>query len=234
MGKPKNEAVELETRGDPPYFVHPSAYVDEPACIGAATRIFHFCHVVSGARLGNRCVLGQNVFVAGSVVVGDDVRIQNNVSLYDGVILENFVFLGPSAVFTNVINPRAEIDRHGAFEPTRVCHGATIGANATILCGITIGPFAFIGAGSVVTHDVPAYALMMGVPARRTGWMSRHGQKLGPMDAQGIAVCPESGFRYRRENEGLRCLDVADESPLAGDRRILGGAYMGRQAWRKE
>jgi UDP-2-acetamido-3-amino-2,3-dideoxy-glucuronate N-acetyltransferase len=218
--------------GEPSFFVHPSAIVDEPALIGADSRIYHFCHIAAGARIGKRCVLGQNVFVAGTVHIGDDVRVQNNVSLYDGVSIEDFVFLGPSVVFTNVTNPRAEIDRHGVFETTRVCRGATIGANATILCGVTIGAYAFVGAGAVITRDVSAYALVMGVPGRRTGWMSRHGQKLERPDIDGIMVCPESGLRYRSERDGLVCLDAEDQkpltplTPLTTDGRIKGGKYI--------
>ena len=217
---------ELVMRGDPPFFVHGSAIVDEPSLIGADTRIHHFCHIASGARLGKRCVLGQNVFVAATVCIGDDVRVQNNVSLYDGVFLEDFVFLGPSAVFTNVRNPRAEVERRGVYESTRVCRGATVGANATILCGVTIGAYAFVGAGAVITQDVPAYALFTGVPARQTGWMSRHGQKLGHPDADGIMVCPESGLRYRSVPNGLVCLDLDDELPLGSEGRVKGGKYI--------
>lgn len=208
------------------FFVHPSAIVDDPVEIGEGTRIHHFSHISSGARIGKRCVLGQNVFVAATVVLGNDVRVQNNVSLYDGVTLDDFVFLGPSVVFTNVTNPRAEIDRRGVFESTRVCRGATIGANATLLCGITIGAHAFIGAGAVVTHDVPAYALVTGVPARQTGWMSRHGQKLGRPNSEGLLVCPESGFRYRQDLQGLVCLDADDDTPLTAEGRIRGHAYV--------
>jgi UDP-2-acetamido-3-amino-2,3-dideoxy-glucuronate N-acetyltransferase len=226
VDKPISVPSNLVASGDPPFFVHPSAIVDELAFIGPDTRIHHFCHIASGARIGKRCIFGQNVFVAGTVRIGDDVRVQNNVSLYDGVVLEDFVFLGPSTVFTNVVNPRAEVDRREAFESTQVCRGATIGANATILCGLTIGAYAFVGAGAVVTHDVRTYALVMGVPARQTGWMSRHGQRLVHPDADGIMVCPESGLRYRSQPEGLVCLDADNEMPLAIEGRIKGGKYI--------
>lgn len=218
--------TEIRDPRDLPYSVHPSAIVDEPVEIGEGTRIFHFCHISAGSRLGKRCTLGQNVFVAPNVTLGDDVRVQNNVSLYEGVEVEDWVFLGPSVVFTNVTNPRAEVNRRGKFEVTRVCRGATVGANATILCGVTIGAYAFVGAGSVVTKDVPPYALVIGVPARKTGWMSRHGQKLGPANSEGIMVCPESGLRYRRQGTGLLCLDVNENAPLATEGRVNGESYM--------
>ncbi len=198
-----------------PYSVHPSAYVDEPSIIGAGTRIWHFCHVMAGAVIGERCVLGQNVFVANGVTVGRNVKIQNNVSLYTGVELEDDVFCGPSCVFTNVINPRSQIVRHSEYQRTLVRRGATIGANATIVCGATIGRYAFIGAGAVVRGDVPDYALMLGVPARRRGWMSRHGHRLPAPDAGGLMVCPESGWHYREVEPGvLRCLDWPEERAL--------------------
>jgi UDP-2-acetamido-3-amino-2,3-dideoxy-glucuronate N-acetyltransferase len=198
-----------------PYSVHPSAYVDEPSVIGAGTRIWHFCHVMAGAVIGERCVLGQNVFIANGVTVGHNVKIQNNVSLYTGVELEDDVFCGPSCVFTNVINPRSQIVRHSEYQRTLVRRGATIGANATIVCGATIGRYAFIGAGAVVRGDVPDYALMLGVPARRRGWMSRHGHRLPAPDAGGLMVCPESGWRYREVEPGvLRCLDWPEERAL--------------------
>ncbi|MDC0748379.1 acyltransferase [Polyangium mundeleinium] len=207
-------------------FVHPSAYVDEPSSLGEGTRIWHFCHVMPGARIGKRCVLGQGVFVASGVVIGDDVRIQNNVSLYEGTIVEDSVFLGPSCVLTNVTNPRAEIDRRGLYETTVIRRGATIGANATIMCGTTIGRHAFVGAGALVTRDVPDYALMTGVPARRTGTMSRHGQKLGRPGPDGIMVCPESGYRYRIEEGLVRCLDLPEDAPLPSGGRDLGKPYI--------
>lgn len=179
------------------YFVHESAYVDEPSDIGKGTKIWHFCHVLPRARIGRNCNLGQNVLVANDVVIGNNVKIQNNVSVYTGVELEDDVFCGPSCVFTNVINPRSEIVRHGQYQRTLVRKGVTIGANATIVCGATLGRYAFIGAGAVVRGDVPEYALMLGVPARRAGWMSRHGHRLVTRDEQGNFVCPESGLRYR-------------------------------------
>jgi len=197
------------------YYRHPSAIVDESADIGDGTKIWHFSHVMTGARIGRDCVLGQNVFVASGVVVGDNVKIQNNVSLYEGVVLEDAVFCGPSCVFTNVVNPRSEISRRTEYQETRVRRGATIGANATIVCGATIGRYAFVAAGAVIRGDVPDYALMMGVPARRAGWMSRHGHRLPAAGADGISRCPASGWSYREEGETLRCLDWPEERDLA-------------------
>lgn len=201
---------------DPAYFVHPSAYVDEPCEIGAGTRIWHFCHISARARLGARCNLGQNVFIASEVIVGSNVKIQNNVSLYTGVELEDDVFCGPSCVFTNVINPRSQIVRHSQYQRTLVRRGATIGANATIVCGATIGRYAFIGAGAVIRGDVPEYALMLGVPATRRGWMSRHGHRLPAPDGEGIMRCPESGWAYREVAPGVVCcLDWPEDRPIA-------------------
>ncbi len=199
------------------YVAHPSAWIDLPCEIGAGTRIWHGCHVMSGARVGRDCVLGQNVFVAGSAVVGDRVRVQNNVSIYDGVEIEDDAFLGPSCVLTNVRNPRAGIDRRGRFETTRIRRGATLGANATIVCGVTVGRHAFVAAGAVVTRDVPDYALVMGVPAQRAGWMGRHGERLvpDPSGAAGAWVCPGSGLRYHEEDGALRCLDLDAGEPLS-------------------
>lgn len=200
-------------------FVHPSAYVDDPCEIGEGTKIWHFCHIMSGAKIGSRCNLGQNVFVAGDVTIGSNVKIQNNVSVYSGVHLEDDVFCGPSCVFTNVINPRSQILRHSQYQQTLVRCGATIGANATIVCGATIGRYAFIGAGAVVRGDVPDYALMLGVPARRKGWMSRHGHRLTNQDAQGYWICPESGWRYAEDVEmhQLHCIDWPENHPLPGN-----------------
>jgi len=200
------------------FFVHPSAYVDEPCEIGAGTKIWHFSHVMRSARIGRHCVLGQNVHVANGVIIGNNVKIQNNVSLFTGVELEDDVFCAPSCVFTNVSNPRAQIVRHHLYERTLVRRGATIGANATIVCGCTIGRYAFIGAGAVVRGDVPDYALMVGVPAVRRGWMSRHGHRLAAANASGIMRCPESGWEYREVEPGVvRCLDWPEDSPLPSE-----------------
>lgn len=173
-------------------WVHESAYVDEPCVIGEGTRVWHFCHVMAGARIGRNCSLGQNVMVAPDVVIGDGCKIQNNVSLYAGVVLEDDVFCGPSCVFTNVNNPRADIERKDEFRPTVVRRGATIGANATIVCGHSVGEYAFIAAGAVVASDVQPFALVAGVPARRIGWMSHAGERLGD-----DLVCPRTGQKYR-------------------------------------
>jgi UDP-2-acetamido-3-amino-2,3-dideoxy-glucuronate N-acetyltransferase len=178
-------------------FVHESAYVDQPCSIGPGTKIWHFCHVLPDAVIGRNCILGQNVMVGSGVRIGDNCKIQNNVSLYKGVQLEDGVFCGPSCVFTNVNNPRAEIERKTEFRRTRVGRGATIGANATIVCGHDLGAYCFIAAGAVVTSEVPAYALMAGVPARRIGWVSRSGSILGP-----DLTCPIEQRRYRETEDG--------------------------------
>jgi UDP-N-acetyl-2-amino-2-deoxyglucuronate dehydrogenase len=198
-------------------FVHPTAVVDEGAVLGEGTRVWHFCHVSAKAVLGPGCNLGQNVFVAGGVRIGRNVKIQNNVSVYEGVELGDDVFCGPSMVFTNVTNPRSEIVRKGQYLVTKVGRGTSFGANCTIVCGGNIGRYAFVAAGAVVTRsDVPDYALMVGVPARRKGWVSRHGHPLEAVNAQGELVCPESGWRYREVEPGvLRCLDWDEEKPLA-------------------
>jgi UDP-2-acetamido-3-amino-2,3-dideoxy-glucuronate N-acetyltransferase len=181
----------------PQHTIHPSAVVDAGAVIGPATRIWHFSHVCGGARIGACCSLGQNVYVGNDVVIGDNVKIQNNVSVYDAVTIEDDVFCGPSMVFTNVHNPRAAVVRKDEYRPTLVRRGATIGANATIVCGVTIGSYAFLGAGAVATRDVPDFALMAGVPARRIGWISRHGERLAlPEEGEGRAVCPHTGDVY--------------------------------------
>ena len=198
-----------------PYFVHESAYVDEGAQVGAGTKVWHFSHVIKGARIGERCVIGQNVNVDGGAVIGNNVKIQNNVSLYSGTVVEDDVFLGPSCVLTNVSNPRSQVNRHSLYETTVFKRGCTIGANATIVCGLAIGRYGFVAAGSVVTKNVPDYALMVGNPARQKGWMSRHGHKLSEPDAKGVMTCPESGYRYQEMKPGVvRCLDLDEEAPL--------------------
>jgi UDP-2-acetamido-3-amino-2,3-dideoxy-glucuronate N-acetyltransferase len=198
------------------FFVHPSSYIDQPCEIGEGTRIWHFCHIMQDSKIGRNCSLGQNVMVASQVVIGDNVKIQNNVSLYTGVIIEDDVFLGPSCVFTNVINPRSQINRKSEYQKTIIKHGATIGANATIVCGATIGRYAFVGAGAVVRGNVPDYALMLGVPAKRKGWMSRHGHQLTEPSPDGVMLCPESGWRYLEEAGSLHCLDWSEDKPLQG------------------
>ena len=182
------------------YYVHPSSIIDDNCQIGEGTKIWHFSHVMSGAVIGNNCNLGQNVVVSPKVVLGNNVRVQNNVSIYEGVICEDDVFLGPSMVLTNVINPRSAVSRKNEFKTTLIKRGASIGANATIVCGNTIHEFAFIGAGAVVTKDVRAYALIVGNPGRQTGWMSEFGHKLN-FNENNIAVCPESAQEYLLENK---------------------------------
>ena len=196
------------------YFAHATAIVDEVSHIGDGTRIWHFSHISDRVRIGKNCNLGQNVFVASGVVIGDNVKIQNNVSIYQGVQLEDDVFCGPSCVFTNVVNPRSQIGRRGQHQPTIVRRGATIGANATIVCPAEIAMYAFIGAGAVVLGDVPRYALMLGVPAVQRGWMGRHGFRLDEPGPDGILVCPHSGWRYQLQDGILRCLDWAEDKPL--------------------
>ncbi|MBI3139761.1 MAG: N-acetyltransferase [Sphingobacteriales bacterium] len=181
------------------YFAHPSAIIDDNVIIGDGTKIWHFSHIMSGSVIGPNCNLGQNVVVSPKVVLGKNVRVQNNVSIYEGVICEDDVFLGPSMVFTNVFNPRSAVSRKHEYMQTLVKKGASIGANATIVCGNEIGEFAFIGAGAVVTKPIPAYALVIGNPARQTGWMSEFGHKLA-FDKNGRAVCPESGQEYELRN----------------------------------
>ena len=171
--------------------IHESSFVDDPVTIGSDTTIWHFCHLLGDVAIGKRCSIGQNVMIGPRVTIGDGCKVQNNVSLYEGVILEDDVFCGPSCVFTNVLNPRANISRKAEFKTTRVKRGATIGANATIVCGNAIGAYALIGAGAVVTHDVPDFALMAGVPARRVGWVSKAGERLG-----NDLICPRDGSRY--------------------------------------
>lgn len=214
----------LNPQPSPDYYAHPTAVVDDGAIIGKGTKIWHFSHVMKGAQIGQRCVLGQNVNVDGGTVLGNNVKIQNNVSIYTGVVIEDDVFLGPSCVLTNVTNPRSQVNRHRLYEKTLLRRGCTIGANATIVCGVTIGRYAFVAAGSVVTKDIPDYALVQGNPARPQGWMSRHGHRLSDPDADGIMRCPESGLRYKlvaapadaptHRRTVLRCLDLDEDAPL--------------------
>ena len=201
------------------YFVHESAYVDQPCEIGDGTRIWHFSHIMKDVKIGKRCNFGQNVCVSSGVVVGSNVKVQNNVSIYTGAVIEDDVFLGPSCVLTNVTNPRSQVVRHSLYEKTILRRGATVGANATIVCGVELGRYCFIAAGAVVTKNVRDYALMAGVPARQAGWMSRHGIKLFEPDSDGIMVCPESGYRYKEVETGvLRCLDLDEELPLPANK----------------
>ncbi len=195
------------------YYCHPTSMIDEPCEIGEGTKIWHFSHIMRGAKIGRNCVFGQNCHVAENVVIGNYVKVQNNVSIYTGTIIEDYVFLGPSCVLTNVTNPRSEINRHSLYEKTLIKRGASIGANATVVCGVTIGRYAFIAAGSVVTKDVPDYGLIVGVPGKLAGFMSRHGIKLN-FDKDGIAICPESNLRYKKEGERVYCIDLKEEEDL--------------------
>lgn len=181
------------------YYAHPTSVIDEGCVIGAGSKIWHFSHVMPGSEMGEKCILGQNVLVSPKVKLGNNVKVQNNVSIYTGVVCEDDVFLGPSMVFTNVINPRSFLERKDEFRQTLVKKGASIGANATVICGITVGEYALIGAGAVVTKDVPAFGLVVGNPARQTGWISRYGHRLN-FDKDGAAVCPESAEHYRLEH----------------------------------
>ena len=208
------------------YFVHDSSFVDAGAKIGSGTKIWHFCHILSGAQIGKRCSFGQNCCVSSGTVIGNDVKVQNNVSIYEGTVIEDDVFLGPSCVLTNVTNPRSQVSRASLYEKTIFRRGCSIGANATIVSGTTIGRYAFVAAGAVVASNVPDYALMIGVPARQSGWMSRHGHRLANLDDKGIMACPESGLRYRELRPGaLRCLDLDEEASLPESMAIGTLAY---------
>jgi UDP-2-acetamido-3-amino-2,3-dideoxy-glucuronate N-acetyltransferase len=204
--------------GNPGYFAHESACIDPGARVGEGTTIWHNSHVMKDAVIGEKCNLGQNVYVGAGVHVGDRCKIQNNVSVYEEVELEDDVFLGPSCVLTNVTNPRSQVSRKTLFEKTLLRRGSTIGANATVVCGVTVGQYAFVAAGAVVTKDVPDYAMMVGVPARQKGWISRHGVPLSEPDVEGVMTCPESGLRFKEVEPGLvRCLDLNEEEPLPED-----------------
>jgi UDP-2-acetamido-3-amino-2,3-dideoxy-glucuronate N-acetyltransferase len=207
------------------YFVHESSYVDDGAKIGKGTKIWHFSHIMK-CTIGQNCNFGQNTHVANDVVIGDNVKVQNNVSIYAGTIIEDDVFLGPSCVLTNVLNPRSQINRHNVYEKTVIKKGATVGANATIVCGIELGRYCFIAAGAVVAKNVPDYALMAGVPVRQVGWMSRHGIKLPKPDKNGIMVCAESGYKYKEVQKGvLRCLDLDENKPLPAELAVGKTSY---------
>ena len=207
--------------GQEDYFVHETAYVDEPCEIGKGSKIWHFSHISKGVRIGADCNIGQNVYIGKDVVIGSNVKIQNNVSVYAGVVIEDDVFLGPSCVLTNVTNPRCQVVRRGLYEKTVFRRGATVGANATIVCGVELGRYSFIAAGAVVTKDVKDYAMMVGVPGKAAGWMSRHGIPLREPDADGVMVCAESGYRYKEVEPGMvRCLDLDEEQPLPSDKAV--------------
>jgi UDP-2-acetamido-3-amino-2,3-dideoxy-glucuronate N-acetyltransferase len=185
------------------YFVHETAVIDEGCEIGEGVKLWHFCHVMTGAKIGKDCTIGQNVFIASNVILGNNVKVQNNVSIYEGVICEEDVFLGPSMVFTNVINPRSAVNRKVQYKKTLVRKGATIGANATILCGNEVGQYAFVGAGAVVTKDVLPYALVIGSPAKQVGWVSEAGSRLA-FNIEGIGICTETGQKYLLENNSVK------------------------------
>ena len=196
------------------FFVHSSAVVDDGVEIGTDTKIWHFAHICSGAKIGERCSFGQNTMVSAGAVVGDNVKVQNNVAIYTGTTVEDDVFLGPSCVLTNISNPRSQVVRRSLYEETLIRKGATVCANATIVCGVTLGRYCFISAGAVVTKDVPDYAMILGVPGRQRGWMSRHGHPLKKRDEDGRFLCPESGYRYQESDSTLVCIDLDEEATL--------------------
>ena len=206
------------------YFSHPTAVVDDGAKIGTGTKVWHFSHISAGAVIGERCSLGQNTFVADSVTIGCNVKVQNNVAIYTGTTIEDDVFLGPSCVLTNVTNPRSQINRRDLYEKTLIRRGATIGANATIVCGVSLGRYCFIAAGAVVTKDVLDYSLIQGVPGRKIGWMSRHGHILRRDENEELR-CPESGFRYLETGGSLTCLDCHENNNLPSNLTVGSRAY---------
>ena len=204
--------------------IHPSAVVDEGAVIGDGTAIWHFSHICSGAVIGKNCSIGQNVLVADNAILGNGVKIQNNVAIYGGVAVEDDVFLGPSCVLTNITNPRSQVGRKTLYEKTLIRRGATIGANATIVCGITLGRYCFIGAGAVVTKDVPDYGLVIGNPGKLSGYMSRHGHKLNFEDSN-QAICRESNYHYEKLGEEVRCLDLDEDKTLPDELSVGSKSY---------
>jgi UDP-2-acetamido-3-amino-2,3-dideoxy-glucuronate N-acetyltransferase len=204
--------------------IHPSAVVDDGAVIGEGTAIWHFSHVCAAAVIGKSCSLGQNVLVADNACLGNNVKVQNNVAIYGGIIVEDDVFLGPSCVLTNVTNPRSQVSRKSLYEKTLIKRGATIGANATIVCGITLGRYSFIGASAVVTKDIPDYGLVLGNPGKLSGYMSRHGHKL-QFDDSNHAICPESNYRYKKAGDEVRCLDLDEEKPLPDELSVGSETY---------
>ena len=204
--------------------IHPSAVVDDGSSIGGGTAIWHFSHICSGAVIGKKCSIGQNVLVADMAVIGNGVKIQNNVAIYGGVTVEDDVFLGPSCVLTNVTNPRSQVSRKSLYEKTLIRRGSTVGANATIVCGITLGRYCFIGAGAVVSKDVPDYGLVLGNPGKLAGFMSRHGHKL-QFDDSNQAICPESNYRYKRAEDEVRCIDLDEEKPLPEELSVGSETY---------
>ncbi|MDB4609492.1 N-acetyltransferase [Verrucomicrobia bacterium] len=206
-------------------YIHSSAVVDDGAIIGKGTKIWHFSHIFSGAELGENCNIGQNVVVSNGVKIGNGAKVQNNISLYSGLECEEDVFLGPSCVFTNVSNPRSQINRKNIYEKTKIKRGATVGANATILCGITLGQYSFVAAGAVVTKSVPDYALVVGNPARKVNWMSRHGHVMKQMKL-GIFICPESKLRYKINSEGkMSCIDILEGEILPKELSLVKKSY---------
>jgi UDP-2-acetamido-3-amino-2,3-dideoxy-glucuronate N-acetyltransferase len=204
--------------------IHPSAVVDDGSSIGEGTAIWHFSHICSGAVIGKNCSIGQNVLVADNATLGNGVKIQNNVAIYGGITVEDDVFLGPSCVLTNVTNPRSQVSRKTLYEKTLIRRGATVGANATIVCGITLGRYCFIGAGAVVTKDVPDYGLVLGNPGKLSGFMSRHGHKLH-FDENNQAICPESNYRYEKAGDEVRCLDLDEDKPLPDELSVGSETY---------
>lgn len=209
-------------------FIHETAVVDSGAQIGTGTKVWHFAHIFAGAVIGEACSLGQNTMVANGVAIGRNVKVQNNVAIYTGTTIEDDVFLGPSCVLTNVSNPRSQVVRRGIYEETQIGRGATVGANATIVCGITLGRYCFVAAGAVVTRDVPNYGFVAGVPGKLVGWMSRHGHRLY-FDSEGNATCSESGYKYELDQSTdipiVRCLDLDEESSLPEDLSVGNKSY---------